>query len=72
MHPSDEQVRKAVEDAIRDGLEADTGDWTATLENGRELQFRPCFGGAIEVEHCLGVEEKTYKFEVCVRLVPAS
>lgn len=78
--PSEEQVRRAVEQQLHEGLEAMPGDWTAILPDGRELEFRPGENGTIDIEFCLDdaeletlaadePAEKTYRLRVRVELV---
>lgn len=51
--PTAEDVRKAVEDAVRNHLENESGDWLAELSNGREIDFCPSSDGCVEVLVCL-------------------
>lgn len=64
----DELIRKAVEDSIRDGLEATGGDWSAFLLDGREIQFRPEQNGLISILLEEEGEEREVKLQVCVKL----
>jgi len=78
--PLAEEIRKAIETSIRDGLEATGGEWTATLDDGQEVDFRPAKNGKIEILYTLPdaeletlpedkPAEKTYRFRVAVEYV---
>ena len=79
--PTNEQIRKAVEKAIHEGLD-DGGDWIAELEDGGEIEFRPA--GIFQVGYCLEYDEdnppenppeqieKTYTLRVRVEIVENS
>lgn len=71
--PTVEQLRKAVEDSIRQGLEeqGQHGEWIANLENGEEVQFRPGQNGLIDVTVYDGEteEETVVAFQVYLKPV---
>jgi hypothetical protein len=78
--PAIEKVREAVEKTLRSGLGEGVGDWTATLDDNREIEFRPSRDGTIEIEICLPdaelaklgddePAEKTYRFRIVVQAI---
>ena len=67
---TNEQVRKAVEDAIVEGLEVARGDWTAILENGKEVPFSPGIGTfEVEIYDEENGEERSVRLRVSVQMV---
>lgn len=67
--PTDEQVRQAVETAVREGLANEGGDWYGETTNGDEVEFRPQEKGRIFVNLCDDEDnERTVRLRVSVTL----
>lgn len=63
-----EKLRAVIEQAIRDGLYAQDGDWIAETDD-KEISFRPGENGQISILVENEEQETEYLFEVCVRSI---
>jgi hypothetical protein len=64
--PTQEQIREAIEQAVRANISAIGGDWNAVVGD-TEVQFRPSRGGWIEIFD----DEGNQKHLFSVRVVAA-
>lgn len=79
--PPVENIRQTLESSIHRGLAAQSGEWFATLDNGREVSFDCRESGVVELRYCLDDDElenlpentepeKLYRYRIRIEALP--